>query len=245
MPIEPRTLTAVFTQVARCLEGHDLALETLDDYRADAAAGLLTVDRLRGFLQGLSAAGALPYEDYCEVDAMLDVGAVGTGTGLDPRTALLTMHVDLIRGLDTDLGVRRAASCAMGYLQALLDIQSINSDSYRAHREEIQKLEQERLEELTSLRLLTAAHVGASTANPPHMAKLKTYCLNLDGTHNVMVAASSQQAAADLIGTTVYMLRTWDAGYNDEDEALALSEPGQVFRQKGATGAWERWTPPK
>ncbi|HEP9117658.1 TPA: hypothetical protein VDV13_003583 [Pseudomonas aeruginosa] len=155
MPIEPRTLTAVFTQVARCLEGHDLALETLDAYRADAAAGLLTVDRLRGFLQGLSAAGALPYEDYCEVDAMLDVG---------PRTALLAMHVDLIRGLDTDPGVRRAASCAMGYLQALLDIQSINSDSYRAHREEIQKLEQERLEELTSLRLLTAAHVGASTA---------------------------------------------------------------------------------
>lgn len=77
------------------------------------------------------------------------------------------------------------------------------------------------------------------------MAKLKTYCLNLDGTHNVMVPASSQQAAAELIGTTVYMLRTWDAGYNDEDEALALSDPGQVFRQKGTTGAWERWTPPK
>ncbi|HBN9861138.1 hypothetical protein [Pseudomonas aeruginosa] len=66
-----RTLAAVFTQVARCLEGHDLALETLDAYKADAAAGLLTVDRLRGFLQGLSAAGALPYEDYCEVDAAL------------------------------------------------------------------------------------------------------------------------------------------------------------------------------
>lgn len=73
------------------------------------------------------------------------------------------------------------------------------------------------------------------------MAKLKTYSMNLDGTHNVMVAASSQRAAAELIGTTVYMLRTWDAGYNEDDEALALSEPGQVFRQKGVNGAWERW----
>ncbi len=77
------------------------------------------------------------------------------------------------------------------------------------------------------------------------MAKLKTYSLNLDGVHNVMVAAKSQAAAAELIGTTVYMLRTWDAGYNEEDEALALSEPGQVFRQNGINGAWERWTPPK
>ncbi|HCT5749837.1 hypothetical protein [Pseudomonas aeruginosa] len=157
MPIAPHTLAVIFAQVAHCLERHDFALETLDAYKEDATAGRLTVERLRGFLQGLSAAGALPYEDYCEVDAMLEVGAVGTGTGLDPSTALLAMHVDLIRGLDTDLGVRRAASRAMGYLQALLDIQSINSDSYRAHREEIQKLEQERLEELTSLRLSGSA----------------------------------------------------------------------------------------
>ncbi|MDU4254557.1 hypothetical protein [Pseudomonas sp.] len=75
------------------------------------------------------------------------------------------------------------------------------------------------------------------------MAKLKTYCLNLDGIYNVMVAASSQRAAAELIGTTVYMLRTWDAGFNDTDEALALSEPGQVFRKKAISGAWERWPP--
>ena len=72
---------------------------------------------------------------------------------------------------------------------------------------------------------------------------LKTYCMNLDGIHNVMVAASSQRAAAELIGTTVYMLRTWDAGCSDDDEALALSEPGQVFRQKGIDGTWERWSP--
>lgn len=73
------------------------------------------------------------------------------------------------------------------------------------------------------------------------MAKLRTYSMNLDGTHNVLVAAPSQKAAAELIGVTVYMLRTWDAGHNEADEALALSEPGQVFRQKGVNGSWERW----
>lgn len=79
MPIAPHTLAVIFAQVAHCLERHDLALETLDAYKEDATAGRLTVERLRGFLQGLSAAGALPYEDYCEVDAMLDlVSLIGT-----------------------------------------------------------------------------------------------------------------------------------------------------------------------
>lgn len=70
--IDQRTLAAVFAQVTRCLEGQDLALETLDAYKDDAARDLLTVERLRGFLQGLWAAGVLPFEDYCEVDAMLE-----------------------------------------------------------------------------------------------------------------------------------------------------------------------------
>lgn len=72
--IDPRTVSAVFDQVARCLEGHALALEVLDDYKADAVRDLLPVPRLRGFLQGLWAGGVLSFEDYCEVDALLEVG---------------------------------------------------------------------------------------------------------------------------------------------------------------------------
>lgn len=72
--IAPRTLSAVFGQVGRCLEGRALALEVLADYKADAQRDLLPVPRLRGFLQGLWAGGVLSFEDYCEVDALLEVG---------------------------------------------------------------------------------------------------------------------------------------------------------------------------
>lgn len=72
MNIAAQTLQAVFSQVAAALKDNPQSLEVLTDYQQDAAAGRLTVDRLRGFLQGLSAAGALPYEDYCEVDAKLE-----------------------------------------------------------------------------------------------------------------------------------------------------------------------------
>lgn len=74
-------------------------------------------------------------------------------------------------------------------------------------------------------------------------AKVKVFAVNLDGVHNVMVAAPSLKAAADLIGTTVYLMRTYDAGVNDEDKAVALATVGQVFRQEGINGAWEPWTP--
>lgn len=72
MPVEPSTLAAVFAQVDRCLEGRPLAQETLDAYKEDAARDRLPLPRLRGFLQGLHAAGALSFEDYCEVDARLE-----------------------------------------------------------------------------------------------------------------------------------------------------------------------------
>lgn len=65
-------LAAVLAQVERCLAGHPLALEVLEDYREDAARGRLAVPRLRGFLHGLFAAGVLSLEDYCEADARLD-----------------------------------------------------------------------------------------------------------------------------------------------------------------------------
>lgn len=71
MNVSTATLGTVFAQVARAIAHIPQALEVLEDYRQDAAVSRLTLDRLRGFLQGLSAAGALPYEDYCEVDAKL------------------------------------------------------------------------------------------------------------------------------------------------------------------------------
>lgn len=65
------------------------------------------------------------------------------------------------------------------------------------------------------------------------MAKHKAYCVNLDGIHDVLVAAPSQKEAARLIGTTVYMMREWDAGVSDQDEQLALSKPGQLLHKRG------------
>ncbi|MCP1652722.1 hypothetical protein [Pseudomonas nitroreducens] len=75
MNIAAQTLRVVFAQVESALKDHPQALDVLADYQQDAAAGRVTLDRLRGFLQGLSAAGALPYVDYCEVDAKLEAAA--------------------------------------------------------------------------------------------------------------------------------------------------------------------------
>lgn len=50
----------------------DHVSELLLDYRADAESGLLTPDRLRGFVQGIWCAGYLRVEDFCDVDAMID-----------------------------------------------------------------------------------------------------------------------------------------------------------------------------
>jgi len=73
------------------------------------------------------------------------------------------------------------------------------------------------------------------------MARMKPYAVELDGLHVLMVAASSKKAAADLIGTTLYMMTQWEGGMNDEDEALAMASPGVVFRRKIVGQAkWER-----
>lgn len=68
---EAMALRAVFAQVAKCLNELPLALETLQAYEEDAANSQSDVTRLRGFLQGLYAGNALPFEDYCEVDALI------------------------------------------------------------------------------------------------------------------------------------------------------------------------------
>lgn len=75
-------------------------------------------------------------------------------------------------------------------------------------------------------------------SEPTPNTKLKVFSVNLDGRHDVMVAAKNQKEAAQLIGTTTYMLRQWDAGTNEEDEQLARSKPGQLFRKRGRNGTW-------
>lgn len=73
------------------------------------------------------------------------------------------------------------------------------------------------------------------------MPKMKPYAVELDGLHVVMVAAPSKKAAANLIGTTAYMMTQWEGGMNDEDEAVALASPGVVFRKR-LTGQ-DEWQP--
>lgn len=66
----------------------------------------------------------------------------------DPITAYLSMHVDLIREAESDLGARLSARGAEGYLQALYDLQRIRAGTYSQHREEINRLKAARLAEL-------------------------------------------------------------------------------------------------
>jgi hypothetical protein len=73
------------------------------------------------------------------------------------------------------------------------------------------------------------------------MPKLKTYAVELDGLHVSMVAARSKKAAAELLGTTLYMMTEWEGGTNDDDEAMALAEPEQPFQKRLTNGAsWQR-----
>ena len=58
---------------AQALVTGDFAQETLADYLSDAKNGSLTPDRLRGFLQGLSVAGAFGTDDYDELDRLMAV----------------------------------------------------------------------------------------------------------------------------------------------------------------------------
>lgn len=64
-------LVRVCVKAEKVLLGNVVALEVLEDYHQDAKAGCLNRERLRGFLQGLSAAGAMPLEDYDDLDREL------------------------------------------------------------------------------------------------------------------------------------------------------------------------------
>ncbi|RMN28335.1 hypothetical protein ALQ62_03367 [Pseudomonas coronafaciens pv. zizaniae] len=61
-------LLRVCVKAEKILLGNAFALEVLEDYHQDAKAGRLNRVRLRGFLQGLFAAGAIPIEDYDDLD---------------------------------------------------------------------------------------------------------------------------------------------------------------------------------
>lgn len=65
-------LLRVCAKTEKFLVGNALALEVLEDYHQDAKASRLNGERLRGFLQGLFAAGAIPVEDYADLCRDLD-----------------------------------------------------------------------------------------------------------------------------------------------------------------------------
>lgn len=68
----------------------------------------------------------------------------------DPITAYLSMHIDLIREADSDIGARLSARGAESYLQALYDLQRIQPGTYSQHREEIGRLKETRIAELNA-----------------------------------------------------------------------------------------------
>jgi len=52
----------------------DFAAEVCFDYIADAKSGLLKIDRYLGFVQGLCAAGAISYQDWCDISLAVTSG---------------------------------------------------------------------------------------------------------------------------------------------------------------------------
>jgi hypothetical protein len=77
---------------------------------------------------------------------------------------------------------------------------------------------------------------------------LKVYCCTLAGRDEGMVAAPSRAVAAELLGLSLYELKTYGHEANDADEAVALTAPGEVFRKKdgfAGTGPWVKVTAAK
>lgn len=70
------------------------------------------------------------------------------------------------------------------------------------------------------------------------MGKLKAYSINLDGRHEVLVAAKNQSEAARLFGVSNYAMGRWLIGCNDHDMTIAMSDPGKVFIKRGINGEW-------
>lgn len=66
----------------------------------------------------------------------------------DPKTAFLSMHIDLIREADSDIGARLSASGAESYLRALYDLGRIQAGEYSKFQDEIIHLKTERIKQL-------------------------------------------------------------------------------------------------
>lgn len=78
------------------------------------------------------------------------------------------------------------------------------------------------------------------------MPKLKVFCCTLAGRNDAMVAAPSRKVAAALLELSLYELTTYGADASDDEQAIALAEPGAVFRKRDdfvGCGGWERLLP--
>lgn len=73
------------------------------------------------------------------------------------------------------------------------------------------------------------------------MAKLKVYCCTLGGRDEGMVAATSRKVAAELMGLSVYELTTYGHDANEDDEKVAMAEPGVFFRKADPYTAEAKW----
>ncbi|SPY99871.1 Uncharacterised protein [Pseudomonas luteola] len=75
---------------------------------------------------------------------------------------------------------------------------------------------------------------------PARSPQFKPYAVER-GLNVLMVAAPSKKAAAELIGTTSYILTQWAYALKEADEAVALAEPGVVFRKRmSGFDGWQR-----
>lgn len=70
MAHQPQDLLAVCRRAEGLIRSSQ-GLEMLEDYTRDAQNGLLTADRLKGFLQGVCGGGGLLPEEYDDLDRML------------------------------------------------------------------------------------------------------------------------------------------------------------------------------
>ncbi|RNF58474.1 hypothetical protein EFK68_03605 [Pseudomonas aeruginosa] len=73
------------------------------------------------------------------------------------------------------------------------------------------------------------------------MAKLKVYCCTLGGRDEGMVAATSRKVAAELMGLSVSELTTYGHDANEDDEKVAMAEPGVFFRKADPYAAEAKW----
>ena len=74
-------------------------------------------------------------------------GKIPTDTR-NPKTAFLSMHIDLIREAGSDVGARLSARGAEGYLVALYDLDRIQASEYAKFQDEIIRLKTERIAQL-------------------------------------------------------------------------------------------------